>query len=282
MAGTSILRILSLLATLGVAALAPSVRAAELRYEGSLRIELGAFEPLSFAGTGVARVNDSAGGVQLSTLRLAGGIGGTATIPLTDPEVTATLPLIRVTPALGTGTLSPFWPIAPWPDPQLQRAALPIRGSVRLCLFDPNCASAVILPLSGSNGAAGVGVGGQLTAGGFGTVRMSISGNPWTVFTASWPAATQSGGSVVLQRTGFLHGPSSFSSAVAESGGALQLVTPLEIRSNTGFALPGFATLTVRFVPEPDSFLLAASGVAGLLFLGRNTRRTPRNETRRT
>jgi hypothetical protein len=92
-----------------VGAAGPS--AAEPRpWNGTLSFEMGALEPFVFTGSGVATVNRSSGGGQLSTLRLAGGITGSGTVPVTDPD--ATLPgiytvgfsSVRLTASLGTGT----------------------------------------------------------------------------------------------------------------------------------------------------------------------------------
>lgn len=51
----------------------------------------------------------------------------------------------------------------------------------------------------------------------------------------------------------------------------LQLVTPISITTNIGSSpiIPAFATLTLHFVPEPTTLLLAVGGFAVLAALGR-------------
>jgi len=251
--------------------------AEKLDWQGTLEVDLGDLGPLRFRGGGVATVNGS--GAQLTRLRVAGGIAGEVTIPITDPDLTATLRAIRISPELGTGTLSPFWPVEPWPDPQLIENALPIGGALRLCTFDPSCQTAQIIPLTGHGGQTGIGAGGLLTVGGFGSFRVSVAANPWTVFTAELVVDTSDGGTAILPTTGWIHGPSSFSSSVAQAGGELQLVTPVEIRGDTGLYLPGFSRLTIAFVPEPGALLLLGSGIVSLAAVSgdRRSRRPERS-----
>jgi len=251
------------------------VAAKELAWQGTLAVELEPLDPIHFRGSGVATVNGSGSGLQLTRLRVAGGIAGSTTIPVTDPDLTATLASIRVSPQLGTGTLSPFWPIEPWPDPQLVENVLPVGGAIRLCSFDPGCSSAQILPLTLNDGRTGIGAGGLIPVGGFGNLRVSIAADPWTVYTAALTVDTLFGGTAVRFATGWLHGPSSFSTSVARVGGALQLVTPVEIRADTGLYLPGFSKLTIVFTPEPSHPVLLGSGLLALVGLGNlHARRT--------
>jgi len=238
-----------------------------LRWEGTLEVDLATLPPLVFPGSGVATVDTTSGAPQLLALRLAGGITGSGTIPITDPEVAPSLPSLRASATLGTGTLSPFWPVQPWPEPQLERGALPIDGRIRLCWLIANCTAAVELPLRAHSSGAAVGVGGTPTAGGFGALRVSIEAAPWTVYTASVQRYTTAGGTFPWLRTGWIHGPASGSSSVATTGGALQLVTPMTIRSSDGLHLPGFATLELTLLPEPSFASLLAPGVVLLIAL---------------
>ncbi|MBW2401069.1 MAG: hypothetical protein JRG80_17685, partial [Deltaproteobacteria bacterium] len=68
-------------------------------------MDLGALPTLRMQGSGVATVNNSGGGSHLNTLRLAGGITGSGTIPVTDPDTTGTIASIQIKATIGTGTL---------------------------------------------------------------------------------------------------------------------------------------------------------------------------------
>ena len=96
---------------------------------------------------------------------------------------------------------------------------------------------------------------------------------PWTIRTATVPIMTDSGGTVAVAAAGWLHGPASFTTSTAVSGGALSLVTPLRVTSNLGTPLGAFGRLTLRFVPEPGLLLLMGSGLLGLAILGRTRMR---------
>ena len=140
-----------------------------LDWHGTITMELWAGVSVSNLGSGVATVNDSSGGAHLSTLRLAGGITGSVVIPITDPETTGTMKSIRVeTARLGTGTLTGISGAPPIAPP----ATLPIRGRMRVCLFTSDCSAFLPFDLTKNNGNTGVGVGGLLTLGGKGSIRM--------------------------------------------------------------------------------------------------------------
>jgi hypothetical protein len=249
-------------------ALASPGRASPMAWTGTLDFEFVASPPVTFTGSGVATVNGSSGGIHLSALRLAGGITGNATIPLTDPA-SGTLLSLRATVSLGTGTFFPFSPPAPPDQPQLTQRTLPIRGVLKQCVLLPGCGTYLPLPLTLNEGRTGVGVGGLLTAGGFsGGAAISVEAAPWTIRTATLPIATSGGGSATLFAAGWLHGPYTFSSSTARTGGAVSLVTPVRVISDAGQAFPMFARLTVRFVPEPSVLLLLGSGIAALAVMG--------------
>jgi hypothetical protein len=251
-----------LLACAGTAAGAP------LAFEAELSLDLGGPLPaLVVTGTGVATVNGSAGGAHLSSLRLAGGITGAATVPVTDPEVTQVSGLValELDATLGTGTLG--FAGTPLGAPGLTRAALPVRGVLRLCLFSPSCNTALSLPLASSPDA--VGVGGLMSAGPGAGVRMSLLASPWTVGTAFVTVTTNAGSSLAVPAAGWVHGALSFTTSTALVGGAFSGVTPLRIQTTTSPDLPGFGRLTVRFVPEPHRLPLLVAGVLGLSCLGR-------------
>jgi len=96
--------------------------AAPMNWSGNATVTIADLPSFTFTGGGVATVNDSAGGVpaHLNTLRIAGsrgGLGGTQTAFLTDPE-TAGNGLAQssqwCTPALG--------PSGPCPAERRRRA----------------------------------------------------------------------------------------------------------------------------------------------------------------
>lgn len=245
--------------------------AVERSWAGTLQVDLGAFPSIAIRGVGVATLAVS-NGIHLEELRLAGGLKGTVTVPITDPLATATVDHLEASASLGTGTLGAFSPIVPVPAPQLSANQLPIGGALRFCGLPVGCASGLVLPFSQANGAIAIGVGGVLTVGGFGPLRVSLQANPWTPFTATLPVLTASGGTVVISKTGFIHGPVSFSSSAGVSAAALQLVTPMRVTSNQGLNLAGFASLTLRFVPEPAAGWLLAAGAAALATVGAGRR----------
>jgi hypothetical protein len=95
-----------LLGTLLVLGTAGSASAKTLGWHGTLDLDLGALDSLRIEGSGVSTVNDSGGGTHLNTLRIQGGITGSGTIPVTDPDTTPQIPSIRIDATIGTGTLS--------------------------------------------------------------------------------------------------------------------------------------------------------------------------------
>jgi hypothetical protein len=202
--------------------------AKSLEWHGTILMELWAGAKVSNQGSGVATVNDSSGGAHLSTLRLAGGITGSTTIPVTDPEVSGTMKSIRVNDAgLGTGTLSGISGAPPIAPP----AALPLPGFMRVCLFQPDCTFNLPMDMTVNDGNTGMGIGGLLTVGGNGQVRISIEGAPWTLGTVTGLNQTVGGGFKTLARVGFVHGAASASdSSTAAPSGVIQLITPQSVQ----------------------------------------------------
>ena len=222
--------------------LAGTAHAASLPFTTSLAIQIAQLPPIVLPGSGVATVNGSAGGAHVDSLALAGGtFADSGTVPFTDPAV---FPILGVVYDVqndagnftggGSGTLG---------------GVMPLRGSAKLCLFG-SCPAAVAnldVPLSV------VGQGGYVQV--VGAVNLTVAGAPWTTGTASAASATA---------MGLAHGPASGTSSTFAPGGRLQLVTPFYVASAIGALalVPGFATLTIQFVPEPAAFALLAGGIA--------------------
>ena len=259
-----------LIVTLLALGFAGSASAKTLGWHGTLDLDLGALETLRLGGSGVATVNNSSGGAHLNTLRLAGGITGSGTIPVTDPTSTGTIPSIRITGTLGTGTLSGISGAPPLNPP----ATLGLKGVTRVCLFNPGCA--LFLPMNNTtnSGATGVGIGGLLTLGKNGPVRISLENGPWTLGPLSGINQTVEGNFITLTRTGFVHGAASSNSSTATGSGVIQLIAPQQVTTvgiaGNSAALTLFATMTLHFIPEPGLLLLIGSGVVGLGLLGRS------------
>ena len=261
----------TILALLAVGAPSPA-EAAPLAYEGTLRLEFVAtgLPDLRIAGDGVATVNAGGSGAHLVSVDLAHGLTGVAAAPVTDPALPSTLVSIQALASLGTGLLAPFDPVAPSSQLQLTAATLPVRGVLRLCLFVPGCSASLDLDWSQGGGTAGLGVGGLLTANGYAPgTRLSASAAPWTVRTAAVTVSTPSGSPLTVVAQGWLHGAGSFTSSTAITGGALSLVTPVQVESSTGDDFALFARITTRFLPEPGSPALLGSGLLGLGLLTR-------------
>jgi hypothetical protein len=122
--------------------------------------------------------------------------------------------------------------------------------------------------------------------------RLSIQAAPWTIRTATghgfYPPFFDGNDMttpVSAARRGFAHAPASTTTSTARIGGILQMVTPRQVRRDTWYERPvgywshlrwvygGFAVLTVRFIPEPGVGLLLATGIAGLVAIGRRRMR---------
>jgi len=276
------------LGTAGVAS------AAILDYSGTMTTYLGDFPPGAVAGGGVATINDSSGGVpaHLSTLRLAesrGQIGGGFTRFVTDPETIANgVAALVYDIGAGTGTISAISGGAASTAATPQR--LPTRGIVKVCILSTACTQFLPMVLNQpttvngvpGTGSKAVGVGGLITAGGYGGIRISLQAVPWTIKTATvldqiTPEAGPPRVNTTLTAKGWAHAPASTTTSTAQPSGMLQLVTPLQVTTNLPLGsndkLGGFVIMVYEFIPEPGLVLLLGSGVAGLAALGRSRMR---------
>ncbi len=255
--------------------LASSAYAKLLDFEGTLSFVPIApgLHPTQITKTGVATVNEAGPDLALNTLRLAtGAIAGTATVPVTDPEVTGTVASIVLQAGLGAGVFHPFSATVP-SQPLLTQDVLPLVGSARVCLILACQPGAEIFPFQ--KGADGIGVGGMWTGygGSYGN-RVSVQGAPWTIGTAFLPYVTADGNTVSIPEFGDAHGPGSFAGSTALIGGVIQLVTPVLVTSGSEISpFSMFAKTTIRFVPEPGMGLLLLSGIVGLVVIGRGRAR---------
>jgi len=267
-----------------------SASAALLNVDGTLSTAIGTDLPvLSNTFSGVATLNGSVGGigVHLNTVTIAGSrvVGSTsAMVAITDPNVAANgIASIRINAEIGTGALGPISGGVQSTTPLTQQV-LPIRGLSKVCLLSTACGIFLPLELTQSNGAKGVGIGGLLTIGGGSLINISIEAAPWTIkqFTKVDQITTPMtpGGVkkfINVADTGFAHDPASVTSTTAQPSGVVQLISPMQIRTNlaagSSVKLSLFSILDLHFIPEPGMLLLLGSGVAGLVLLGRHRMR---------
>lgn len=224
-------------------------------------------------GTGVVTVNRSntGAGNHLNTLRLAPtDPADSEPAPVTDPETTGTIASNRVDGAFGAGgTWSPISG-----GGALTQGTLALGGLARVCLIVSGCGQSLPLILTVNDGATGVGVGGTVTVGAAGPIRISLVNSPWQLGHATRLQSTANGVVITRMDWGYIHGPQSNTSSTAKASGIVQLITPIQvlvkgIAGNTR-KLSLFTSLTVHFVPEPGLMLLLGSGVVGLALLGRS------------
>jgi len=243
----------------------------------------------SSSGTGLATVNGSAGGPgghlnTISVLPVPDAVLNTV-IAVTDPIVTAGgIVEVRLTnvgprPDLQGGLFAPVSGVAQNTALQLSQNTMPSTGQVRICLFYAGCNSgSLTLQVGGTvNGQlVGAGVGGLLTIGGEGAIRISLFGAPWTVKTVSVSNRTDNGGITFLVRNGFAHGPASLTSSTAVTSGVVQIVAA---NQQVAVGIPGnndrsgtISSIQTHFAPEPGLLLLLGAGAAGLALLGARRR----------
>jgi len=268
--------------------------AAPLNWEGTANVIIADIPEFTISGGGVATVNNSAGVIpaHLDTLRLKGSrgqIAGTDTQFITDPETAGNgIAAVVVQVAGGTGTFGPISGGAASAT-ALTRNILPVYGMAKICLLSTTCTLFLDMPFTKpttvngvpGTGISAVGVGGLITAGGYGGIRISLQAAPWTIKTATvTDQVTTTGGSRIFTFQtikGWAHAPASTTSSTAQPSGVVQLVTPGQIVSNIPLGsndkLGGMVTAVIHFIPEPGLLLLLGSGVVGLGLLGRKRMR---------
>ena len=127
----------------------------------------------------------------------------------------------------------------------LTQNILPIYGMAKICLLSTACTSYLDMPFTEpttvngvpGTGISAVGVGGLMTAGGYGGIRISLQAAPWTIKTTTVidQITTPTGGSRIFTHQtakGWAHAPASTTSSTAQPSGVVQLVTPGQIVSN--------------------------------------------------
>ena len=247
----------------------------------------------SDTGIGVTTLTTTAAGDHLNTVsqgtktqNAIPGLSLNGILPVTDPIVSnGGIVSIRLTnirqgfvpgPQNNHGAAGPIsGAIGSTTTPTGGIGTAPSQGMVRICLLVQGCAGNLPLDVGATvNGVAvGGGVGGILTIGQLGTIRISILGAPYTVKTITAFNRTNNGAIQTFTEKGFAHGPLSATSSTGQTSGVLQIVTT---NHTTTQGVPGnsdisgnFARILVHFIPEPGLLLLLGSGAVGMALLGR-------------
>jgi len=216
--------------------------AALMNWSGTAWVLLADYPVGVVSGGGVATINDSSGGAHLNTLRLAqsrGQIQGTFTRIVTDPDVIANG--VSALEYINIGGLTGTWGGISGGIASTSPGEVGIMGQggmVKICLLSTACTQ--FLPMIFNQpttvngvpgtGTKGVGVGGMITAGGYGGIRISLQAAPWTVKTATvLDQITPTGGPPRVMSTwvakGWAHGAGSTTTSTAGISGQVQLIT---------------------------------------------------------
>jgi len=208
------------------------------------------------------------------------------TIPVTDPTAapitSVILTSIRARPDLqGGGIIGNISGAIASTVSGIMPNTVPATGGVTICLLLPTlppCAGQLDLLVGATTAGVNIGggVGGILTIGGTGSIRISVIGAPFTVKTVSAVNRTANGGFDLFVENGFAHGPVSMTSSTAAASGVIQTITA----NHTTVVAPGDGDLSgnitralTHFIPEPGLLLLFTSGAVGMALLGRKRMR---------
>ncbi len=269
-------RLGALLATC-LLALAGAAPASVIEYRGTIVVDFGNLGPVPITASGVVTTNT---GDHATSIFIKGGFQNAETVPVTDPEVTNTIPSVIVTATLGTGTLTNISGAAANTALGLGNNGriLPLFGLARICLTGgcdvvPKALKLVLNQHTAGSVSNGIGIGGLQTIGGGGAIKLSLELAPWTLKTRTLNSQTANGGFRTLMQHGYAHGPLSSTTSTLANSGVLQLISPVQLHT---IGLPGnalkigiFNVLRLHFIPEPGMLLLLGSGVVGLALLGR-------------
>ena len=265
-----------------LAGMATSASAKIIEYRGTIIVDFGNLGPVPITGMGVVKASGGPiSNTHASNLLMENQFQDTNTVPVTDPEVTNTIPSVIVTATLGTGTLTNISGAAA--NTLLGLGAgngriLPILGLARICLTGgcgvvPKALKLVLNQHTPGSVTNGVGVGGLQTIGGGGAIKLSLELAPWTLKTRTLNSQTANGAFRTLMQHGYAHGPASLTTSTLLNSGVLQLISPIQLHT---VGIPGnsekigiFNILRLHFVPEPGMLLLLGSGVVGMALLGR-------------
>ncbi len=233
----------------------------------------------SATATGLVTLNTSSSTSSHLRTAILSGLTLDAAVPVTDPNaapITLVIFSLRQRPDLqGGGVIGNISGAIASPAVGLTPNTIPVTGGVTLCLLAgfQNCMAQLNLPLGATTASmqVGGGVGGILTLGGTGTIRISVVGAPYTVRTVSAVNRTTNGGFALFVEQGFAHGPVSLTSSTALTSGVLQIVTAshITIEAPGDNDLAGNISRTlIHVVPEPGLPLLFGAGAAGMAILG--------------
>jgi len=239
----------ALAASLLALGLAGQSQAVQLGFAGDISIVISVLSPAQLPGAGTVTVNGSGPAGHLTGLTIPESAFKISNflVPVTDPTA-APIKGVQVTATNRAGSFSGNGGSG-------FGGTMQIAGATKVCLFGP-CSAAVAnlaVPLSpvGQGGSANV------TA----AVNLTVIGAPWTTGTVSIGTMTKHGAVAPASNTG-------------AASGSVSLVTPVFVSTNIGASavVPVFAFTNLHFVPEPGTFVLLGSGIAGLISYGRTRR----------